>query len=134
MKHIHRRDLLRGGGVAALAGAMSSMALAASNAAGDIVCGRCRIIIIGRSLTSSQQDFGTVLYNNTLGVSGTLFHKARSSWGLSPPSRRKRHENSHLDICCGFSTGVHRASLCRSDRRKDRGGLREGGWHMERYD
>ena len=42
------------------------MALAASNAAGDIVCGRCRIIIIGRSLTSSQQDFGTVLYNNTL--------------------------------------------------------------------
>jgi hypothetical protein len=58
------------------------MALAASNAAGDIVCGRCRITIISRSLTSR---------------------------GLSPPSRRKPHESSRLNIRYGHSTCRHGA-------------------------
>ena len=43
---------------------------AASNAARDIVCGQSRIVIIGSSLTSNQQDFGTVLHISSSPGSG----------------------------------------------------------------
>ena len=33
-----------------------------------------------------------------------------------------------------LALALFRPGLRRSDRRKDRGRLREGGWHMERYD